>query len=288
MLESVLIPWGPNASGGRLDWREISIPLVELVECIAAQSFLFLYDREPAATEGVWLHDFAWPALLDAGIRAVGAITQGGIIKLGLDSEGRLTKVSGKLEELLALVGMTQSRDVHKAPIYSEPLLRSLEDLYGLLLAIPRVGPAVTTKLLHRKAPGLIPILDRRAVLAYGGSPESKAIGRLLAVQTFMAHGAVAINKDWLVPLQEALSAQPELPPLTLLRIYDIVCWLVWDLADEYRDRDDCRFGTYRRALAPLNWEIAQRLVSDPAAAFAWALTVEEGSLQFRDRTAPE
>jgi hypothetical protein len=250
---------------------------------MASQSFLLLYDREPAATEGVWLHDFAWPTLLDAGIRAVGAITQEDVDELGLDAEGRLTGASAKLEDLLSIVEMKHSRDVYKAPVYSDSLLHALEELYGLLLAIPRVGPAVTTKLLHRKAPGLIPILDKWAILAYGGSPESRAIGRLLAVQTLMVHSAVALNRDYLASLQEELSARPELPSLTLLRIYDVVCWLVWDLTDSFRDRDDCRFGKYQRALAPLDWLLGETLMSDSSANYGWTLAVADGRLRFRN-----
>jgi hypothetical protein len=106
-----------------------------------------------------------------------------------------------------------------------ESMWRTIANVYRACWASD-VGEARTTKVLHKKRPQLIPIIDGRMVISwyfagYSG-PKKRGIDRMIDV-TQRIREDVARNRD---PLQEL---QKELVKagvnLTRVRLFDVVLW---------------------------------------------------------------
>lgn len=120
-----------------------------------------------------------------------------------------------------ALVDVPNNISLYQEEADDAPLWDALTDLFGNMLIVPGVGSAIATKILHKKRPRLIPIVDRRLYQIY--YPGNVGAPGALLVQVVQA-----IRQDIIanLPALQALQAAfPELDGLTIIRVFDIIVW---------------------------------------------------------------
>lgn len=99
--------------------------------------------------------------------------------------------------------------------------------------SIPGFGPACCTKMLHKKRPELIPIIDSWQLEAWGSRARSWNTNDMADV-VFRIRDRVAAHDTELMELAGILKSEdPSLPALSAIRLYDI---LFWELSFEMRD----------------------------------------------------
>ena len=107
----------------------------------------------------------------------------------------------------------------------------SISSLFDVFHNIDYVGLAKTAKILHLKRPHLFPILDSYVVEFLTGARLSDlshghGLTDLGMRALEIARKDIASNLTSFRQLQEALSDLPI--PLTITRMYDILCWATW------------------------------------------------------------
>jgi len=119
------------------------------------------------------------------------------------------------------LAGVPNNVTLYQPGADKEPLWEALTDLLSVMLAVPGVGPAIATKIIHKKRERLIPIVDNRLYQIYfpgnGGTP-----GELLVQVVQAIRQDIIAN---LPALQAIQAAFPQLDGLTIIRIFDIIVW---------------------------------------------------------------
>lgn len=134
--------------------------------------------------------------------------------------------------ELSSLLSRIPNIDLHEldAPRWQD-LQKDIMQLFQIMLKVPGIGLPKAVKILHLKRPKLFPILDSYVVeLLTGNNPSSSSDDSLLAELGVKALGIaredIITNKETFHRLKQSVEDLPI--PLTIVRIYDILCWTHW------------------------------------------------------------
>ena len=112
----------------------------------------------------------------------------------------------------------------------SNSLLSSVHQLFSKILGVEGglsgFGAARTTKMLHKKRPNLIPIIDSLQLAACGFSNSNKAINLTDCMMVIAGH--IEENNRALHTLKNEVKKEignDDFPELSILRLYDLLFW---------------------------------------------------------------
>jgi len=91
--------------------------------------------------------------------------------------------------------------------------------------ALPGFGPAMSTKMLHKKRPALIPIIDSWQLEAWGKPAVRWRTADLVEVVFAIRGQLVGHEKTFSMVAAQLRAADPTIPHLSAVRIYDILFW---------------------------------------------------------------
>lgn len=144
------------------DGSDTRIEIAEAVDIVRSADYVRWYDALPSgALDRLDVADLALPAFLD-GVPNFKQLLAGN----GWDNlSASLTNASGALRGVPAHTSLNEWAD-------TEPHRLALEGLFkactgGLNHSLPGFGPARSTKMLHKKRPALIPIIDSWQMAAW-------------------------------------------------------------------------------------------------------------------------
>jgi uncharacterized protein DUF6308 len=214
---------GLTATGRRLELRlpkgAVQLTPVQLRAALqGARDATGLYDQVATDPQRVALVDLAIPTLLGARVdfQALAEIEP----RQGLAGlRARLDRAGTLLRELPLDVDLW---DWPGAPDNA----RRLSELYGAC-ALPGFGPSQVTKLLHRKRPRLLPIVDETCVWPAWSriDPAVWTVDELVRI-TFAIGAALRRQAEAVLDLRRlAGETGPPLAGLSTLRLYDLLTW---------------------------------------------------------------
>lgn len=149
---------------------------------------------------------------------------------------GNLLNSTLKSEEAIALLSKLPAINAALAEVpnnislfedISDNLWDALKRLFECFLTIPSVGPARTTKILHKKRPRLIPPMDNKATLpVYGEGLDPDNADGLVEVLKRIRWDI--IHNSNLSCLHATRAAIPKLDGITIVKIFDMILWQAW------------------------------------------------------------
>ena len=101
----------------------------------------------------------------------------------------------------------------------------SAEELWYLLYSLDKIGPVIAGKLVARKRPQLIPVLDSVTMCAYNFADPDCAwteIDELLKQQV----GSTTLLDTLSAVRAQAAQSTPEIGQVSLLRVLDVILWM--------------------------------------------------------------
>lgn len=183
--------------------------------------FIHDYDQIETDPDRVAILDLAIPAFLGAAPTFL-SMRQ----SLLVPDPGRLDDVLTRLTELLARVPKaTNLWD------FSDDEFAALREIFAVALEIKEYGPAAASKLLHRKRPHGIPIIDSRVVASWASEWAGKNVSEvgMTEIARRMAK-ELAREADALEGVaKEATALGEPFARLTPLRLYDVLSYQLWD-----------------------------------------------------------
>jgi hypothetical protein len=175
----------------------------------------FTYDRQgdPDHLEPV---DCFAPRLLGV------AVPGGAVI-------GMYTPATSGAVLLAAMQGLLADQDCAKADfVHAEidgPQLRRLTGVIRAARDVPGIKAVTVSKILHRKRPCLVPLIDRFVYEYYAGDAlPGASYGASVRRFWDVLQPDLRANEEWLVPLAASFRT-PDARPLSVLRAVDIVIW---------------------------------------------------------------
>jgi hypothetical protein len=99
----------------------------------------------------------------------------------------------------------------------------AISHLFSAFVSINGISNAKTTKILHKKRPRLIPIIDGRIWQLYGYDNVEVNANRLVEVMKRIR--ADVMHEPNFAELHNAQAMLPGLHGRTLLRMFDMSCW---------------------------------------------------------------
>lgn len=201
--------------------REIvDVSVDEAVETVRRADYVRWYDTLPVGDpDRISVLELAYPAFLDAvpNFKALLSGCGSSALQAKLDYASEvLAKVPSDVElvdwednsqNVAALKWLFQASTGSKNP------------------GFPEFGPARATKMLHRKRPLLIPILDSWQLEAWRKRPDPWSTDDMVDV-VFMIRGQLLRAQEEMAEVRRRLaSAEPTLPYLSDVRLYDILFW---------------------------------------------------------------
>jgi len=102
------------------------------------------------------------------------------------------------------------------------PIWNALEELFRPFLAVPNIGFARTTKILHKKRPRLIPPIDSRAMQNVYREWMVPATPENLKQAIIHVRNDIMENLDALHAIRAEI---PGLDGITIVRIFDMIVW---------------------------------------------------------------
>ena len=194
------------------DGSEKTVDITKGKNLIQGASFVYHYDALPMGDpDKLELLDLAFPAYLGAvpNFKRVLDIDKGDVHK-ALQSASELLRQIPKGLPLTDWPDTTEHRE----------LLHSLfrATTGGRNPSLPGFGAATSTKMLHKKRPDLIPIVDRWQFDAWGAKTMIDVV--------FCIQNMLRPQVDEFIALRDCLtSGESNLPYLSLIRLYDIMFW---------------------------------------------------------------
>ncbi len=177
--------------------------------------YIHWYDALPSGSaDKLELLDLAYPAYLDA-VPKFNAL----LVNNGWDN----------LNASLRAASAVLCRVPVNVPLVDWPDTQSnrvlLIDLFQKTHVLPQFGTARCTKMLHKKRPDLIPILDRWQLEAWGKRISAWHVDEM-ADAVFSIRSTIAPQAHEFAELALCLKhAHPLLPDLSVVRLYDILFW---------------------------------------------------------------
>lgn len=198
----------------------VTFTVDEAVKEIPSVPYVRWYDALPAGdVDSIALQDLAFPAFLDA-VPNFKALLSG----CGWESLSRkLLLASERLSEVPGDVDLDAWADSQANRTKLKLLFQSCTA--GRNPGFPGFGPARATKLLHKKRPRLVPIVDSWALEAWGRSPTAWSTDDMVDI-VFCIQAQMAPSIDEFRSVGQLLKASDStLPSLSPVRIYDIMFW---------------------------------------------------------------
>ncbi len=203
--------------------KEISID--EAVFLVSRAEYVHWYDALPAGDlDNISVMDLSFPAFLDAVPRFKSFLSNNGWNKLSK----MLVAASTCLSKIPSDVPLTSWADT---PANRVSLNVLFESCMGQTGGFPGIGPACCTKLLHKKRPALLPIIDSWQLKSCGYKDSGTPLEMVEAVYEIKKR--MESNLPELLLVQEHLiNSEKNIPDLSLVRIYDI---LFWEISNEQK-----------------------------------------------------
>lgn len=126
--------------------------------------------------------------------------------------QDRAGRFSGLLEKI------DPDQDFVDIEVDSDPIYTAMNELYDELKKLPDVGRTRTTKLMARKRPRLVPILDNVVV--------AHAFPTGCGDRWAALHAALRANDRRLWNWLKELTATLELGSVSVLRVFDVLTWM--------------------------------------------------------------
>lgn len=184
-------------------------------------NFVHWYDQLPTNEDSINISDLAIPAFLGATPNFKQMLE--GIYEKGLEKTlKRATECLQQIPKNVYLWDWEESEDKQ---------CNLLEALYGSVLggnikSIPGYGPAKATKLLHKKRPMLIPIIDSNVIYAWTGEKSNRWKLEEMVDITIQMKQWLAKRTGQLNDLQKiAQQIGEHWSTLSKLRLYDIIAY---------------------------------------------------------------
>lgn len=199
---------------------EKSIDVEEAVHVIQAADYVRWYDALPGGKENeLELLDLAFPAFLGGVPNFKALLDDNGWERIStalIDASNVLQRVPADI----ALADWKKTLDRH------DLLVELFQATTGAgNKRLPGFGPARCTKMLHKKRPALIPIIDSWQLEAWGKPTQAWRTDDMAQI-VFEIQGTIIPFADDFSELSERLKlADQSLPPLSTVRLYDILFW---------------------------------------------------------------
>lgn len=188
------------------------ISLEKLVSEISTRYFIHFYDAADVAQDNeITSLDLGVTSLLGAPIGRGKAL-----VNLYDNGEAKWRLINS----LLGKVSAEWKLADHGAGTYKESVTRLLAEL----LRVDGIGPAIATKLLHKKRPTLIPIVDSVILEFY--ECRRKLPEHVSEVVFGPFRDDLRNNAASLAKIKDALESQPETPKLSNVRIMELAIWI--------------------------------------------------------------
>jgi len=146
-------------------------------------------------------------------------------IRAGMDGRAFLTFNRNRAKVEAALKSLPVGLALHDPWPNQQSTWQAIQDAY-LACRGPQVGPTRITKVLHKKRPRLIPLIDRMVVIgryykSYPGRPRGEVRGMIGVTRT--------IRRDMMRNANALLKLQMEVKErginLTQVRLFDMLLW---------------------------------------------------------------
>jgi len=202
--------------------RDGSTKIIDLrtaEETILGASYAHWYDALPAGEgNAISLADLSLPAYLSAVPNFKRLLELNGWDNL----RNTMSAASGNLERIPTEISLLDWDDTGESRLAMRELFLSCLGTAG---GFPYFGPATATKLLHKKRPDLIPIIDSWQLCAWGKPAYTRRVDDLIQVMIELK-GQLSESADQLLELKGRLkSCEQPWSNLSLLRLYDILFW---------------------------------------------------------------
>lgn len=198
-----------------------AVDIDEAVDLIQSSQFVHWYDALPAGDpDRIDPLDLAFPAFLGA-VPDFKALLQ----DLGWET------LSAKLDAASAALAAISKKDAlaewsETSERHAELLAVYRACLGGDNANLPEFGPARCTKLLHKKRPLLIPIIDSYMLVAWDYSdPARRWRSEDMVELTFRLGEYLRANAAFLKSLRARLVGDPLVGALSDVRLYDIITY---------------------------------------------------------------
>jgi hypothetical protein len=208
--------------------REVQINLKETVSFIKSQAFVAFYDgADIRADNTIAPIDWAVPVLLQAPVRRYEAFE---------DIFENNSAIWNKCNACLKALG-------YDRPLATDKDTRSkhlVEDCFSAFMSARWIGPSIAAKILHKKRPLLIPVVDNYVATILKGPSRQPRTAKVIADIIFGPFQETLIKN--IEPLGEVQKAVKEATPsisISLARILDIVIW-------RYADSNKKSYGLER------------------------------------------
>lgn len=200
--------------------QEIAVEFSEAAGLIVEADYVHWYDSLSRGNPGgIEVQDLALPAFLGAVPNFSVLLDQCGWKTL----EEMLEKASRRLRDVPDGVDLVAWEDTDA----NRRLLKSLFQACtgGRNPGFPGFGPARCTKLLHKKRPALLPVIDSWQLEAWGKRADPWSTDDMIDV-VFLIKEQLSQSGDALAEVRLELQRRDgSLPRLSDVRIYDVVFW---------------------------------------------------------------
>lgn len=211
-----------------LDPVEHEISVNEAVSLVFEMDFVRLYDVLPAGNLlRIEIMDLAFPAFLDAVPNFKALLDNSSNLIASLDAASKQLALLPVNVELAAWDDTAENRNNLKS------LFQACTS--GKKNGLPMFGSARCTKLLHKKRPALIPIIDSWQLQAWGGKVGCWSLDAMVNVVFHIREQMAPYGDDFLAVQRALIKKDATFPVLTPVRIYDILSWeksLEWQNAE--------------------------------------------------------
>jgi len=198
--------------------KEDILELEEAIQTIERTEYVNWYDALPRGkVNEINLLDLALPAYLSAVPNFKSLLAGQGWSTL----ESKLKDASLALEEVSDEIELANWDDNAENRELLTKLFMSC--IGGSNKNFPGFGPAATTKLLHKKRPHLIPIIDSWQLGAWGKGRNTWKTKEMADV-AFEIRKEIRENQSFISDVKDGLSKSPH-KDLSDIRIYDILFW---------------------------------------------------------------
>jgi len=196
--------------------KEISID--EAVFLVSRAEYVHWYDALPAGDpNAISVMDLSFPVFLDAVPRFKSFLSNNGWNKLSK----MMAAASACLSNIPLDVPLKSWEDT---PDNRESLKLLFKSCMGQTGGFPGFGPACCTKMLHKKRPALLPIIDSWQLESCGYNDSGTPLEMVEAVYE-NKHRMESNLPELLLVQDQLINSEKNIPLLSLVRIYDILFW---------------------------------------------------------------
>lgn len=139
------------------------------------------------------------------------------VVPLFASGDGEPQALRSKLESALVTLRDARPFEEHDSVTDLEETLAPLAEANVAAEAVPKWTEVTVSKVLHRRRPHIVPLMDSRVRRFYGARKPA-------AIRSHLWED-LRENNHWLEPLATALRT-PDGRPLSMLRTADILIWM--------------------------------------------------------------